>query len=68
MQIKFENFPGNLSFAGGPFARKRNPFIHCQLPEAIFHLAGQGLASVLNPSHLPACTLNIRPKRGISMH
>lgn len=51
MQILFENFPGNLSFAGGPFARKPYPFIHCQLPGAIFRAAGVEFASLLNPIH-----------------
>ncbi|KAM4689603.1 LOW QUALITY PROTEIN: transcription factor E2F3 [Discoglossus pictus] len=36
MQIQFEKDGGKSEFRGRTFARKPHPFIHCQLPGAIF--------------------------------
>lgn len=51
MQICFKYFPGNLSFAGGPFARKPHPLLHCPLPGAIFRSTEREFASHFNRLH-----------------
>ncbi|KAM4705842.1 LOW QUALITY PROTEIN: transcription factor E2F3 [Rhinophrynus dorsalis] len=42
MQIQFEKDGGKSEFRGWTFARKPHPFIHCQLPGAIFQSRRRG--------------------------